>query len=59
MRCEASRTGEGFFPRTQTPHPADCVRHLLPQGEKEEVRPADQGFEAEGLVHKSIFELML
>jgi MtN3 and saliva related transmembrane protein len=35
----SSATGEGFFPRRQTPHPADCVRHLLAQGEKEESAP--------------------
>jgi len=33
-RCAASRTGEGFFPRIETPHPAAFGCHLLPQGEK-------------------------
>ena len=40
MSGSSFETGEGFSPQTltdfvgTTPHPADDVRHLLPQGEK-------------------------
>src|SRR6478735_8294081 len=34
--CEARlRRVRGLSPRIETPHPARCARHLLPQGEKE------------------------
>jgi protein PhnA len=39
MSVSSFETGEGSVSAERTPHPADCVRHLLPQGEKEESAP--------------------